>query len=71
MKNCGVMDLINGSNFKIYQHTNGTNQSGHSTQLQHTFSISRKSINTQPTVIVELKSGISGYGRQLQILTTT
>jgi L-alanine-DL-glutamate epimerase-like enolase superfamily enzyme len=32
-------------------------------QLQHTFSISRKSINVQPTVIVELKSdGISGYG---------
>jgi L-alanine-DL-glutamate epimerase-like enolase superfamily enzyme len=32
-------------------------------QLQHTFSISRKSITVQPTVIVELKSdGISGYG---------
>ena len=32
-------------------------------QLQHTFSISRKSINTQPTVIIELKSdGMSGYG---------
>ena len=32
-------------------------------KLQHTFSISRKSINTQPTVIVELKSsGLSGYG---------
>jgi L-alanine-DL-glutamate epimerase-like enolase superfamily enzyme len=32
-------------------------------KLQHTFSISRKSINTQPTVIVELKSeGISGFG---------
>ena len=32
-------------------------------KLQHTFSISRKSIDTQPTVIVELKcDGISGYG---------
>lgn len=32
-------------------------------KLQHTFSISRKSIDTQPTVIVELKcDGTSGYG---------
>jgi L-alanine-DL-glutamate epimerase-like enolase superfamily enzyme len=32
-------------------------------KLQHTFSISRKSINTQPTAIVELRwEGISGYG---------
>jgi L-alanine-DL-glutamate epimerase-like enolase superfamily enzyme len=32
-------------------------------KLQHTFSISRKSIDIQPTVIVELKcDGISGYG---------
>lgn len=32
-------------------------------KLQHTFSISRKSINIQPTIIVELKSnGVSGYG---------
>lgn len=32
-------------------------------KLQHTFSISRKSINTQPTVVVELKSeDTSGYG---------
>ena len=32
-------------------------------KLQHTFSISRKSIDVQPTLIVELKSnGISGFG---------
>lgn len=32
-------------------------------KLQHTFSISRKSINTQPSAIIELKkNGISGYG---------
>lgn len=32
-------------------------------KLQHTFSISRKSINTQPSAIIELKKdGISGYG---------
>jgi hypothetical protein len=38
--------------------------------LQHTFSISRKSINTQPTAIVELRwEGIS-MERLLQILTT-
>lgn len=32
-------------------------------KLKHTFTISRKSINTQPTLIVELQSdGCSGYG---------
>jgi L-alanine-DL-glutamate epimerase-like enolase superfamily enzyme len=32
-------------------------------KLEHTFRISRKSINTQPTIIVELQSeGISGFG---------
>jgi hypothetical protein len=36
-------------------------------KLQHTFSISRESINTQPTAIVELRwEGISGYGEATQ-----
>jgi hypothetical protein len=40
-------------------------------KLQHTFSISRKSINTQPTAIVELRwEGISGYGEATSNLTT-